>query len=70
MDHFDVNRWIEEWSERLAWHVFTLGVLGLLLLVLQVSVDQLGEPPSSADVGAPIRTAIPVEAGLGRVGRG
>ncbi len=60
MDPFGRNRWYDEMSERLAWHLFTLGVLGLLLLVLLISVDRLGEPPSIG-AGPPMRTAIPVE---------
>lgn len=60
MENWNGNRWYDELGERLAWHLFTLSVLGLLLLVLLISVEHLGERPS-VDAASPIRTAVPVE---------
>jgi RND family efflux transporter MFP subunit len=60
MDPFSGQRWNEVRPEQIGWHLFTVGVLGLMLLVLLVSVQSLGEPPS-IETGPPMRTAIPVE---------
>jgi multidrug efflux pump subunit AcrA (membrane-fusion protein) len=55
---FAGQRWYDVWPERIAWHVFTVGVLGLLLLVLLISIDSLGERTAKADT---VRAAIPVQ---------
>jgi multidrug efflux pump subunit AcrA (membrane-fusion protein) len=57
VDPFAGQRWNNAWPERIAWHVFTIGVLGLLLLVLLISIDSLGERTANAES---IRAAIPV----------
>lgn len=42
--------------EQIAWHVFSVGIIALMLLVLLVSVESLGDPKPSVD-GAPIERA-------------
>jgi membrane fusion protein (multidrug efflux system) len=62
VDPFVGQRWTEVWPERVAWHLFTVGVLGVLLLILLVSVRSLGEPippPGAAAAGAG-QAAVPV----------
>jgi hypothetical protein len=61
MDPFSGQRWSAFTPERIAWHMFTVGVLALLLLVLIVSVESLGDPPS-VEAAPPETTEAPVEA--------
>jgi hypothetical protein len=42
--------------EQIAWHLFSVGLIGLMLLVLLVSVESLGDPKPSVD-GTPIERA-------------
>lgn len=61
MDPFAGQRWRGVRLEHLAWHAFSGGVLGLLLLILLVSVNSLGEPVASVKAGPPAQIAVPVE---------
>jgi len=58
MDPFSEHGWSAFSPERVAWTMFTVGVLGLLLRVLIVSVDALGDPPAP-DVAPPPRAEAP-----------
>ncbi len=42
------GRWLGHMPVRFAWYLFAVGLLGLLLLVLIVSANTLGEPPVAA----------------------
>ena len=59
MDPIIGNRWFAVTPERIAWHAFTLGILALLLLVLLVSVQSLGEPRPGVDAPPPERATRP-----------
>jgi hypothetical protein len=54
-----------EWPERLAWHVFSVGVLGLLLVVLLIAVESLGEWPPAADGAREVREIASASPGAG-----
>ena len=41
-------------AEQIAWHVFSVSIIGLMLIVLLVSVQSLGEPNPSVE-------ALPIE---------
>jgi len=59
VDPFTGRNQFEYWHERIAWHLFTVGVLGLLLLVLLISIKGLGELQPSVDAAPPTRVATP-----------
>jgi len=60
MDPFTGQRWSEFKPERIAWHMFTVGVLALLLIVLLISVETLGDPPT-VDSAPPAGARAPAD---------
>lgn len=58
MDPFSGQRWSTITPERIAWHAFTVGVLALLLVVLLVSVEILGDARAVGSP-APVQSASP-----------
>jgi multidrug efflux pump subunit AcrA (membrane-fusion protein) len=61
VDPFAGQRWYEIEPAHIAWHAFSVGILGLMLLILIVSVESLGEPEASVGAGPSDRIAVPVE---------
>jgi hypothetical protein len=42
--------------EQIAWHLFSVGIIGLMLLVLLITVQSLGDPDPSVE-SAPVERA-------------
>ncbi len=61
MDPCFGHRWLEGLPERVAWQVFKVGILGLLLMLLLIIVNSLGDSPSAGDAGPPREAAPTIE---------
>lgn len=55
--------------ERLAWHLFSIGIIGLMLLVLLVSVQSLGDPDPAVEAAPVERARAPTVEPLEEPGR-